>query len=70
MKPGTYTEREVVALLADAVMKAGGRVNWARDHGVALRLVDSLIAGKAHVSNCQRVVTALGLRRVVSYERI
>ena len=38
MRPATFTEREVIAVvLTAAIIKAGGRANFARDHDLALR---------------------------------
>lgn len=63
-----WREDQFLPLLKDAVNAAGGASEFARQAGCNRQFVSSVLAGKQPVSD--RLLAALGLRRVISAERV
>lgn len=61
------TEEEVVHMLSVEVRNAGSRTKWAKKHGVHRTIVDRILRGEDKLQTS--VLLALGLRRVVTYEK-
>lgn len=59
---------EITAMLRFFCDQAGSKSAWAREHGVAPVYVGRVLAGRELPG--PKLLTAMGLRRVVSYERI
>jgi len=68
MHNGGMDQKTVVGLLARACEQAGSQRAWARDHDVTGQYVHDVLKGRRAPG--QAIIAALGLRRVVSYERV
>ncbi|NKE43399.1 helix-turn-helix domain-containing protein [Roseomonas frigidaquae] len=59
---------QVYALLQDACTAAGGQKAWAEAHGLSAQHVNDVLATRREISD--RVLAAIGLRRVVRYAQV
>lgn len=62
------TAHEIRKLLKIEIESAGSITVWSRRHGVSLPYASSVLAGRSDPG--EKVLTALGYRKVVSYEPI
>ena len=63
----TISEIDVYGELRRACRLAGGQATWAAAHGLTQQHVCDVLAARRQISD--RVLAALGLRRVVRYAR-
>lgn len=61
------TEEDVIEQLDQACRSFGGRWAWAREKGISPRYVCNVLNG--YTKPGKKITAALGLQRVVSYER-
>lgn len=59
---------DVLGALAAAIYRAGGRAQWAQQHGVSRSFVSAVLCRTRAPSD--KILAALGLERTVSYRRI
>lgn len=59
---------DVFAELARAIRDAGGQKAWCEAHGIAPQHVNDVLHARREISD--RILRALGLRRVVRYARV
>jgi len=62
-----FDKSRVIALLRDAVMAAGSQRKFAQIHGLSNTQISDALRNRGEPG--EGVLKALGLRRVVSYER-
>lgn len=62
------TAAEVRDLLREACIDAGSQRAWATEHGVSPVYVSDVLSGRREPG--EKILDALGLRKIVSYEPI
>lgn len=62
-----FSKEAVLDLLSDAVLRAGGQRAYAEQNKVSQGELSLILAGKRDLA--PKILAALGLRRVIEYER-
>lgn len=53
-------------VLQEAIAAAGSQTAWSRRHGVSLSYINAVVTGRVEPGD--KILSALGYRKVVSYE--
>jgi len=62
------TKDELLALLREECVVAGGQAAWARSHEMSAVYVSDVLAGRRAPAG--KILAALGLEQVISYRRV